>query len=116
MVDGHRELPLVNNVTSPVGGGWWRRWKGRLIYVVEAGLGSELGAVCVEEMWMKNDQVPMSVSGKTLLSSAEGSWWNTGYGGYGAPLCGTLLWVTRPEYIKLTAISSQPLSSIFFIF
>jgi hypothetical protein len=53
MVDGHRELPLVNNVTSPVGGGgvgggWRRRWKGRLIYVVEAGLGSELGAVSVE--------------------------------------------------------------------
>lgn len=49
MVDDHRDLPLLNNVTSPVGGGGWRRRrKGELIYVVEAGLGFELGAECVE--------------------------------------------------------------------
>jgi len=41
-----------------------------LIYVVEAGRGFELGAVCVEiedgsgeEMWMKNDHAPVSATG-----------------------------------------------------
>lgn len=54
IVDDHRELPLVNNVTSPVGGGGWLwRGKGRLIYVLEAGLGFELGAECVRE-WRGN--------------------------------------------------------------
>jgi hypothetical protein len=41
----HRALPLVNSVTSIVaGGGWWRKRKGRLIYVVVAGRGFELGS------------------------------------------------------------------------
>jgi len=41
----HRVLPLVNSVTWVVaGGGWWRKRKGRLIYVVVAGRGFELGS------------------------------------------------------------------------
>jgi hypothetical protein len=49
MVLDHRELPLVNSVTSLVaGGGWWRKRKGRLIYVVVAGRGFELGSYCIK--------------------------------------------------------------------
>ena len=41
----HSVRPLVNSVTSVVaGGGWWRKRKGRLIYVVVAGRGFELGS------------------------------------------------------------------------